>query len=175
MVGVKRFFILIVSILLCFFLQFVILMRVPGLITVPNLLLVCTVSLGFLYGKADGLLAGLVSGLLMDLLGSGVPGFYTLILSVLGYLNGMLSEKIESEMILLLFVLFAVNELLFHLYEYVFAFLIRKSFVPGVYIREVVLPELLLSLIGFLVIYGILVFISKRWDLRVNKGEIRIV
>jgi len=175
MVGVKRFFVSLSTILLCFFLQFVIFPRIRALIAVPNLMLVAAVSLGFLYGKANGLCCGVVSGLLMDVLGSGIPGFYTLILAVLGYVNGMLSEKIESEMILLLFLFFSVNEMVYHGYVYALSFLIRKSFVLSTYINSVVLPELMLSLICFLVIYGILVFISKRWDLRVNKGEIRIV
>ena len=175
MVGLKRFLIMAISILLCFFLQIVILPRVPRLIAVPNLMLIVTIAAGFLYGKGNGLATGLVSGLLLDVLGSGIPGFYTLILSVLGFLNGMLSEKIESEMILILFGLFAVNELVFHLYVFGLAFLIRKSFVLGSYLKQVVLPEFVLSLVGFLIIYGILVFLSKRWDLRVNKGEVKIV
>ena len=171
MTGLKRFLVSLVSLMLCFFLQLVILPGIPGVRTVPNLLLVETVSLGFLYGKASGLAAGTAAGLLFDVLGSGIPGFYTLIFAVLGYLNGMLSEKIESEMILILFVLFAINEAVFHTY----VFLIGKQFAFGSYLKNIVMPEMLLSLIAFLVLYGILIFLSKRWDLRVNKGEIKIV
>ena len=175
MTGLKRFLVSFVSLMLCFFLQLVILPGIPGVRTVPNLLLVETVSLGFLYGKASGLAAGTAAGLLFGVLGSGIPGFYTLIFAVLGYLNGMLSEKIESEMILILFVLFAINEAVFHTYVFLLAFLIRKQFAFGSYLKNIVMPEMLLSLIAFLVLYGILIFLSKRWDLRVNKGEIKIV
>ena len=40
---------------------------------------------------------------------------------------------------------------------------------------EAALPELLLTMVAFLAIYGILLFFSKRWELKVNKGDVRIV
>ena len=175
MAGLKRFLILLILLLLSFFLQVVILPRIPGLTAVPNLMLISVICAGFLYGKGTGLGMGIFAGLLLDTLGTGIPGFYTLILSVLGYVNGMLSEKIESELILILFALFALNEAVFHAYVYLLAFLIRKHFTFTAYLNTVVLPELMLSLIAFLIIYGILIYLSKRWDLRVNKGEIRVV
>ncbi len=175
MVRLKRFFVILISMVFCFVLQLLILPGIPYLKAVPNLLLIEVMSVGFLYGKAVGLAAGTAAGLLLDLLGIGIPGFYTLILAVLGYADGMLSEKLESELILILYFLFLLNELFYHAYVFVFSFLLRKSFVLPVYLKEVVIPETLLSLVCFLLIYGFLIFISKRWDLKVNKGEVKVV
>jgi hypothetical protein len=57
----------------------------------------------------------------------------------------------------------------------VFAFLIRKHFSFGSYVTGVFLPELFLTMIAFLLVYGVLIFLARRFDLKVNKGEVRIV
>lgn len=175
MTGIKRFLVIFVSLVLSWLLQMVVLPGIPNLIAVPNLFLAETMSIGFIFGKSAGLAAGVASGLCLDILGSGVPGFYTLILALLGYGDGYLSEKVESELIFLLILLLIVNELLFHLYVFVFAFLIGRHFSFLPYLRESFLPELLLTSVGFIILYGILIFLSKRWDLKVNKGEVKVV
>lgn len=175
MIRMKRFLVVAVTIPVCYILQMVALPAIPNLIAVPNLLLSEVLTFGFLYGKSYGLACGVVSGLLLDILGTGTIGFYTLILAALGYGDGLLSEKIESEVIPILFGLLTINELLFHLFVFALAFLIRKSFSFGSYALHVFLPELLLTMAGFLLLYGILIFLSKRWDLKVNKGEVKVV
>ncbi len=175
MTGLKRFIVILIAFVICGVLQLIVLRDVPVLNAVPNLMLILVMACGFLYGKGTGLFVGTAAGLLMDLLGSGTPGFYTLILALLGYGDGFLSEKMESEMILVLYLLFTANALLFHAYVFVFAFLIGRHFRFLPYVTGAVLPEYLLSLICFLPVYGALIFISKRWDLKVNKGEVKVV
>ena len=172
---IKRFLIVFITLSMSFVLQMILLPKIPHLLAYPNLMLASVVSFGFLYGRGIGLATGAVSGLLIDILGSGTPGFFVLIFSVLGYLDGYLSEKMESEIIVILFLLLGANEIVLHGYVFVFAFLIRKHFSFLPYITEAFLPELFLTMIAFLLIYGILLFFSKRWDLKVNKGDVRII
>ena len=173
--GLKRFLVILVTIPVCFVLQMIALPRIPYLIQVPNLLLAAVLTFGFLYGKAYGLGSGVAAGLLIDVLGVGMPGFYTLIFALLGFGDGYLSEKIDSELIPILYLLLFVNELLYHVYQLVFQFLLRKSWKLGPYLTEVFLPEIFLTMIAFILLYGILIFLSKRWDLKVNKGAVKIV
>lgn len=175
MIKLKRLLVIAVTILVCFLLQVLAFPAIPGLLNVPNCLLAAVVSFGFLYGKGVGLAAAVVSGLLLDVLGSGIPGFYTLIFSILGYLNGFMSEKVESENLLVLTGLLLGNAVICHLYVFIFAFLIRKSYRFGAYFTSVFLPEFLLTTIFFIVLYGILVFLSKRWDLKSQKGEVKVL
>ena len=173
--GLKRFLVIFISIALSFLLQNIVFPRIPNLITVPNLMLISVLSTGFLFGKAYGLLSGVICGLLLDILGSGIPGFYTLILSLLGYGDGMLSEHMDSELIPVLYVLLLVNELIYHVYVFIFAFLIRRSYTLWPYIRKVLVPEVLLTMVIFLLVYGLLIYIARKWDLKVNKGEVKVV
>jgi len=175
MTNFKRFLVILLSFSACWISQMILLPMIPHLVTVPNLLLVEVITVGFLFGKGCGLFTGVAAGLVLDLLGVGIPGFFTLILSLLGYLDGLLSEKIDSELVAVLFVIFTVNEAVFHGYFYALSFLLDKELVFMTYLREVFVPELVLSLLCFMVLYGILLMICNQWDLRVNKGEIKIV
>ena len=175
MIHFKRFFVNFVLIMLCFLLQCLVLPSINYLIAVPNLLLVAVMTAGFLFGKSSGVACGIVCGILLDLFASGVPGFYVLIFSWLGFLDGVFSEKIESELILVLYLFLFGNEILFHAYQYFFAFLLDKHFVFRTYVTEVFIPEILLTMVFFLAFYGITYFVSKKWDLKVNKGEVRVV
>ena len=175
MTRFKRFFVIFVLITLCFLLQSLLLPSITYLNAVPNLMVVAVMTSGFLFGKAAGLGAGIAAGLLLDLFGSGVPGFYVLVFAWLGYIDGVFSEKIESELILVLYLFLIANELAFHAYEFLFAFILRKRFAFMTYVKEVFIPELLLTLVFFLVFYGITYFVSKKWDLKVNKGEVKVV
>jgi len=175
MIHFKRFLVILLSFSVSWVLQMIVFPRVPYLITSPNLLLVEVISCGFLFGRMTGLLVGVAAGLLLDILGIGIPGYYTLILSVLGFLDGLFSEKIDSELVIVLFLLFVFNELLFHAYSWGLSFLFGSGRPLGIYLKELFLPELMLSLVCFLAVYGVLLLTCNRWDLKVNKGEIKIV
>ena len=175
MTRLKRFLVILITLSLMFILQMMVLPRVELLIAVPNLLLIVVMSSGFLFGKAYGLFVGALAGLLIDVIGTGTPGFYALLLMWIGYGDGFLSEKMESEIIPVLFVILLGNELIYHSYVFGLSFLVgtRFSFLP--YVMEALVPELLLTVLVFLPVYGILLFVSKRWDLKINKGEVKVV
>jgi len=170
MTKLMRAIVLLVAVAASYMLQVVILPGIPYLVTVPNLLLITVFSTGFIFGSAPGLLIGLICGLLLDLLSVGVPGFYTLCMVWIGFIDGVLSRKLEAERIPLLFLLFLANEVVYHLYTFLFSFMLRKSFSLFPYLTEVFLPELVLSMVCFLLEYGLLIFISNRWNLKVLKG-----
>ena len=175
MTGVKRVLVTVISIAVMSVLQMIVLPHVDFLIALPNLLLIIVMASGFLFGKSYGLFVGALTGMLLDAVGTGTPGFHTLILMWIGFGDGVLSEKMESEIIPVLFIILLVNELVYHLYQFVFGFLVGNHFSLLPYLQEVLIPEVLLTLLVFLPVYGILLFVSKRWDLRINKGEVKVV
>jgi rod shape-determining protein MreD len=64
---------------------------------VPNFMLVVVVTLALVEGPAAGASAGFASGLIFDLLGSGPVGPMALILTVTGYMAGLLHENMFAE------------------------------------------------------------------------------
>ncbi len=175
MTRLRRVLVLLLAFLISFLLQLIVLPRVLILYAVPNFFLCLTVSSGLIFGSPIGLCIGFFSGLFLDLLGNGTPGYYLLIYCWIGYLDGLLSAKVEAEMVPMLFLFFIANEIVFHLYCFVFSFVPGKSYAFFDYLTSVFLPETILTVVVFLIVHGILVFVSKRFDLKIRKGEVKVV
>lgn len=63
----------------------------------PNFLLLVVVTLALATGPTEGSVCGFIAGLLFDLIGSGPLGPMALVLSVTGYLAGLLHEQMFAE------------------------------------------------------------------------------
>ena len=63
----------------------------------PNLLLILTVSFGFMRGKKNGIWIGFLCGILKDLLSDGLLGFYGLIYLCIGYAAGCCCKLFYDE------------------------------------------------------------------------------
>jgi rod shape-determining protein MreD len=64
---------------------------------VPNFLLLVVVTIALVEGPASGASAGFAAGLIFDLLGAGPVGPMVLILTVTGYMAGLLHENMFAE------------------------------------------------------------------------------
>ena len=146
---------------------------VPYLRVAPNLLLIITFSIGFLRGRIAGMFCGLACGLLSDAFGGGILGYYTLIFIYIGYLNGLLSNIMVDDMILLPLILCLINEICYSVYVYLFgAFLLGKANFPD-YIRTIAVPELIITLFCTVILYGLILFFHHRLEAREKTAEER--
>ncbi len=159
-----RIFFYVLSIVVAFLIQTSVFPLIPFLAASPNLLLILTFSFGFLHGNLPGMIYGLGAGLLMDLFYSGPFGFYTLIFITIGYANGFFSKIYYEEYITLPMVMCVISELIYHLYIYVFRFLIRGKLSVGYYVLHIVLPSLVFSLMVTLVLYRFFFTASRRMN-----------
>jgi len=64
---------------------------------VPNFLLVVVVTLALVEGPTAGAVAGFAGGLIFDLLGAGPVGPMVLVLTITGYMAGLLHENMFAE------------------------------------------------------------------------------
>ncbi|TDB39748.1 MAG: rod shape-determining protein MreD [Actinobacteria bacterium] len=64
---------------------------------VPSFPLLVVITLAFVQGPGSGASAGFAAGLALDLLGSGPIGAWALVLTVVGYLAGMLEANLFAE------------------------------------------------------------------------------
>jgi rod shape-determining protein MreD len=64
---------------------------------VPDVLLLVVVTLALVEGPVAGASAGFAAGLIFDLLGSGPVGPMVLVLTVIGYMAGLLHENMFAE------------------------------------------------------------------------------
>ena len=150
----KRTLLNLLVLVAAFALQSSILPFIPFLSATPNLILIFTFAYAFIYGQRDGMLYGLAAGLLMDLFHSGAFGF----------LNGALSKYYYESYITLPLLLCTINEFLYNFYIYVFRFVIRGKFDFPFYFRNIVFPEIIISLLFTLVIYRFFLWYNRKLE-----------
>ena len=165
-----------VSILLGFLLQTTVLPMIPFLSYVPNLLLIVTMTFAILKGRREGMAVGLISGLLLDVADGGIIGFYGLIYLYIGYLNGLLKRFLTEDLILIPMGLCIMDEILYGIYVFVFHYLVRGKLDFASYLSRCMMPELVITLIFTIFVYGILMYISHELTTRRRrKRDIKFV
>lgn len=161
---IKRILLYLIFILMAFIIQTCIFPLIPVFSAKPNLLLILTFSFGFIYGSNTGMLCGLLSGLLMDLFYTGPFGFYSLVFIYIGYANGLFSKYYYDDFITLPLILCVGSELIYNFYIYVIRFLLRARLNIEYYFIDIILPEIVFSVIVTLIIYRLLLKINKKLD-----------
>lgn len=160
----KRIIVCAVIILVCFLLETTLFRRFALASIVPNLLIVVTSSFGFMRGKKEGLIIGFACGLLQDILGGELLGFYALIYMLIGYCNGFFKRVFYDEDIKLPLALISASEFIYSLAIYVFLFMLQSDFDFGFYFGHIIMPELVYTILITLALYQIILKINRRLE-----------
>lgn len=155
-----------ILIIVCYILQSTVFPAIAFAGIVPNLLIVVTAACGFMWGDRTGLLVGFVSGLLIDIFFGDAIGMYAMIYMYIGYLNGKFSGIFYPEDIKLPMALILVSDLIFGLFNYVLLFMMRGRFSFRFYFMNVILPEIVYTILVTLLLYPIILWIYNRLELR---------
>ena len=129
---------------------------------VPNLLIIITASVGFMRNEKEGLLVGFFCGILCDIFFGDMIGFQALIYMYIGFLNGLFSKIFYPEDLKLPLCLIAISDLSYGMVNYVFLFLLRGKFDFGFYMKSLIVPEVVYTLIITFALYPVLLFVMKR-------------
>ena len=121
----------------------------------PNLLLILTVSMGFMRGRRSGLLTGFFSGLLLDLFYTNLFGFTALVFMYAGYVTGGMYMVFFDEDIKLPMLFSGVSDLVYQLLFFLVIFVIRRRLDFIGYLRAVILPEVIVTVIFTILFYRI--------------------
>ena len=128
----------------------------------PNLVLIIAVSFGLMRGRTSGLLTGFFGGLLIDLMFPGQVGFHALIYMWLGYAAGFCYRIFYDDDIKTPLVLVAAADLVYGLYQYLFAFLLRGRIHFFFYLNRIIIPEILYTILMIIVMYRLLYRLNQR-------------
>ena len=122
----------------------------------PNLVLIIVFTYGLLYGENIGIIVGIVAGLLFDMYFDETFGVYVLIYSLIGYVNGSLNESFYGDSISLAMLLSIANCFVFNIYIYIIHFLLRGRFNFLYCLFNIMLPNILFTLIITIIVYKFL-------------------
>ena len=122
----------------------------------PNLVLIIVFTYGLLYGENIGIIIGIAAGLLFDMYFDETFGVYVLIYSIIGYINGSLNSSFYGDSISLAMILCVANSFVYNMYIYIIHFLIRGRFNFVYCLFNIMLPNILFTLIINIIVYKFL-------------------
>lgn len=151
-------------ILLCYILQTTVFQEWTFNGIAPNLLVILVASCGFMGGEVSGMVIGLFSGLLVDIFNGDVIGFYALLYMVIGYINGTFQRIFYPEDIKLPLILILGSDVGYGLVCYLLLFLLRNRLDMFFYIKSVIVPEAVYTIVAAFVMYPLLLLIHKKLE-----------
>lgn len=130
----------------------------------PNLMVIVTSSFGFMKGKKEGLWVGFFCGLLEDIFYGRLLGMHAMIYMYIGYANGYFNHIFYGDDIKLPISLISISELAYGLGTYAIMFMLRSRFAFFYYLKRIILPELVYTIILTLVCYRLIYNINRRLE-----------
>lgn len=130
----------------------------------PNLLIILVASCGFMGGEITGMVIGLFCGLLVDVFNGDVIGFYACIYLVIGYINGTFQRIFYPVDIKLPLILILGSDIAFGLSCYLLLFLLRNRLDMWFYIKSIIIPEAVYTILVAFAAYPFLLMIHKKLD-----------
>lgn len=158
----RRKIVIVLTILITFLLQSTVFPFFTITSVIPNLLLILTVSFGFMQGKTEGLFVGFFCGLLIDLFYGNLFGFYALVYMYIGYLNGFLCKIYYDEDVKVPMLLVAVSDVAYNIVIYSLQFLLRGRLDFSFYMKNIMLPEAIYTVVITILFYRIFHIINHR-------------
>jgi len=142
---------------------------------VPKFTIILTSAFGFMRGDKEGMVIGFLCGLLSDIFFGGVLGFYALILTYIGYINGKFSRIFYPEDIKLPIALIIVSDLSYGVLCYILLFLLRGRFYFPYYFISIILPEALYTIVVTVFVYPIILKINQMLEAREKRRAQKFV
>ncbi|WP_167956490.1 rod shape-determining protein MreD [Anaerosporobacter faecicola] len=165
----KRFFMFFITIIVCFLLQSTVFQALSLAGVAPNLLLIVTVAAGYMYGRTKGIYVGLACGLLVDICYGDIIGLFGLMYMCIGYLNGYAHKIYFRDDYTMPIILVSISDFLYGFFYYVFLFLLRNRLNFFFYLRRIILPELIYTVVVSIVLYKILHILNVKLERSAHK------
>ena len=162
--NMRRKIVLFFIIVIGFLLQSTIFQTLSFAGIAPNLLIIIVSSFGFMRGRKEGLVIGFFCGLLIDIFCGFYLGVYALIYMYIGYINGIFQKRFYPDDIKLPMLLIGGSDLACNLLIYFFMFLFRSRLHFLYYLRAVILPEFVYTMVITIGLYFILLKINQKLE-----------
>jgi len=159
-----RKFVLFLIISICYVLQTTTFQTLSFANISPNLLIIIVSALGFMRGKKEGMYVGFFCGLIMDIFHGFYLGVYALLYMNIGYLNGYFQKRFYPEDIKLPMLLISTSNFVASMFTYLFMFLFRGRFDFAYYMKSIIIPELVYTMVITIFLYIILLKANQKLE-----------
>lgn len=159
----------VIIILICFLLQTTLFKHLSLASVSPNLLLIVTVSIGYIRGRTEGLFVGLICGFLMDMMFGTVLGLFAFILMVLGYFSGLCHKVYNTNDSIVPIILVAFCDFGYGLFVYICEYLMRGRIHFFFYLFRIILPEVIYTVAISLLLYRFMHYLDAIFTRRAKE------
>ncbi|MCM1430949.1 MAG: rod shape-determining protein MreD [Muribaculaceae bacterium] len=153
---------LFIIITVCFLLQTTVFSALSFAGIAPNLLIIVVSAFGLMRGKKEGLWVGFFCGLLIDIFFGFYLGVYALLYMYVGYSNGFFQKRFFPDDIKLPMIMIGASDIVCNLVVYTIMFLLRGRFQFLYYLRTVIVPEFVYTMVVTIFLYFILLKLNQR-------------
>ena len=160
----RRKLVLFLVIAICFVLQTTVFQALPFGNIAPNLLLIIVSSIGIMRGRREGMWVGLFCGLLIDIFFGFYIGIYALLYLYIGFLNGVFQKRFYPDDIKLPMILIGASDVVCSIRIYVFLFFMRGRFNLVYYLKSIIIPEFVFTMLVTIPLYFILLKINQKLE-----------
>ncbi len=157
---IKKWVSTILLIILCYVLQTTLFKHLQLAGVVPNMLIILTASVSYVRGQKDGLITGFMCGLLSDMLFGSVIGLHALLYMFIGYITGYTYNVYLRNYFFILLII-GVSDLFYGFIYYVFEFLTRGRFHILYYLRNIILPETIYTMLAAVVFFKLFLLVNR--------------
>lgn len=171
----KRKIVTVCIVLLCFLLECTVFQSISLASVTPNLLIVATSAFGFMRGKREGMFVGLLSGLMIDIMFGDLIGFYAITYMLIGYANGYFKRIFYDDDIKLPLILITASDFIYSHIVYMFMFVMRSKFRYGYYLKNIMIPELIYTILVTLILYQVILHINKKLEAEEKRSASKFV
>lgn len=158
---IKKWLSTVLMILLCYLLQTTLFFHLKLAGVFPNLLIIVTVSTGYIRGQRDGLVTGFLCGLLSDMVFGSVIGLHALIYMLVGYLFGYANALYWRNDFAVPLILTGIADIFYSFMFYVFEFLLRGKMNFLVYFKTIIIPEAVYTMLVAVLLYKVIWYTNK--------------
>ena len=159
----------------CYLLQSTVFQALSFASISPNLMIVVVSAFGFMRGKKEGLWIGFFTGLLLDVFTGSILGFYALLYMYVGYFHGFFRKMFYPEDIKLPMLLIAVSDFSCSLIIYFLLFLFRGKFDILYYLLNIMIPELVYTMVVTIFLYFIILKINQKLETIEKRSAVKFV
>ena len=128
---------------------------------VPDLCIIPVVAFAYFDGQKEGMLLGLISGLLLDLYKFSLFGFSALVFVFAGFVAGSFKEKYEKNEILVPTACLLIFEFVYQFLSFSGNFFLQNRLNVGFYLSRFIIPEVIYTVVIFIVLYYPLNYIES--------------
>lgn len=171
----KRKIFVTLLILICFLLQCTLFKALALGGIVPNLLIVITSSFGFMRGKKEGLFVGFFCGFLIDIFYSDLLGLYALVYMFVGYGNGFLNRIFYKDDVKLPILFITASDFVYCIVSYVLMFLLRTRMDFFFYLKSIILPEVIYTVVVTIGLYRVILFMNRKLEENEKRSATKFV